>query len=330
MANSDCFSHQLSAFLQRFAEVGNRLFDALLKRDFGFPAEGFLGESDVGTALFRVIRGKREMGDLGLSSHLLEHEFCQLEHGELTRVAKVHRTDNLLLLHEAHESLDEIVDIAEGAGLGTLTVNREILTLQGLNDEVGDDASIVWKHARTVGIENTDDTDIDAVFAMIVKEERLGRTLPLIIAGAQSNGIHVPPIGFGLRVNIGITINLRGGGLEDACLDPLGKAKAVDGTDHGGLHRLDGIILVVGWRSRAGKVIDTIDLKLEWVDDVVANEFEAGIPQEVLDIGLATGEEIIKANDFMPLLDEAVAKVGAKESSSAGDKDTHGENVTRS
>jgi hypothetical protein len=50
----------------------------------------------------------------------------------------------------------------------------------------------------------------------------------------------------------------------------------------------------------------------------------------VLDIGLSPSEEIIKANDFMPLLDEAVAKVGAKESGSAGDKDTHSENVTRS
>jgi hypothetical protein len=162
---------------------------------------------------------------------------------------------------------------------------------------------------------------------MIVKEERLSRTLPLIIARAQSNGIHVTPTGFGLRVNIRITINLRGGGLEDACLDPLGKAKAVDGTDHGGLHRLDGIILVVGWRSRAGKVIDTIDLKLERVDDVVANEFEAGIPQEVLDIGLATGEEIIEANDFMPLLDEAVAKMGPEKAGSAGNEDTHKERL---
>ena len=311
MANSDCFSHQLSAFLQRFAEVGNRFFDTLLKRDFRFPSEGFLGESDVRTALFRVIRGKREMGDLGLSSHLLEHEFCQLEHGELTRIAEVHGTDDLLLLHEAHESLDEIIDIAEGAGLGPLAINSEILTLQGLNDKVGDDASIVVEHARTVGIENTDDTNIDAILAMIVKEERLSRALPLVIAGAQSNGIHVPPIGFGLRMNIGITIDLGGGGLEDACLDPLGKAKAVDGTDHGGLHGLNGIVLIMRWRSRASEIVDAVYLELERVNNVVANEFEAGIPQEVLDIGLSPSEEIIKANDFMPLLDEAVAKMGA-------------------
>lgn len=263
------------------------------------------------------------MGNLRFATDLLKNEFGQLEHGELTWVAKVHWSDNLLLLHEAHESFDEIVDIAEGSGLGTLAVNREILSLEGLNDEVGDNATIVGKHARTVGIKNTDHADIDAVFAMIVKEERLGCTLPLIIAGAQTNGIHVTPVGFGLRMNVGITIDLGGGGLKNTCLDPLGKAKAVDSTNHGGLHRLDGIILVVRGRSWAGKVIDAINLKLEWVDDIVANEFKAGIPQEVLDIGLATGKEIIEANDFIPLLDEAVTKMGAEKSGSAGDKNTH-------
>ena len=263
------------------------------------------------------------MGNLRLTSNLLEYKLSQLKHGEFTGVPEVHGTDDLLLLHEAHESLDKIVDIAEGAGLGPLAINSEILTLQGLNDEVGDNASIIGQHARTIGVENTDHSDIDAVFTVIVKEERLGCTLPFVVARTQANRVHVTPISLRLRMDIRITIYLGGGSLEDTCIDPLGKSEAVDGTYHRGLHRLDRIVLVVRGGSRAGKVIDAVHLELEWVDHIMANEFEAGIPHKMLDVGLTPGEEIVEADDFMPLLDEAVAKMGAKKSGSAGDEDAH-------
>jgi hypothetical protein len=127
------------------------------------------------------------------------------------------------------------------------------------------------------------------------------------------------PVGLGLRMDVGIPVNLGGGGLEDTCLDPLGKAEAVDGPDHGGLHGLDGIVLVVRGGSGAGEVIDPIYLELERVDHVVTDEFEAGISNEMLDIGLASSEEIVEADDFMSLLNEAIAEVGTKESGTAGD-----------
>jgi hypothetical protein len=57
----------------------------------------------------------------------------------------------------------------------------------------------------------------------------------------------------------------------------------------------------------------------------VADEFEAGIANEMLDVGLATGEEVVEADDVVTLLDEAVTEVGTEESGSAGDEDTHGE-----
>ena len=110
-------------------------------------------------------------------------------------------------------------------------------------------------------------------------------------------------------MNVWITVDLRGGSLKDTSLNPLGETKAVNGSDHGGLHRLDRIILVVRRRSRAGKVIDTVYLELEWIDHIMAYEFKAGIPDKMLDIGLAPGKEIVEADDFMPLLDEAVAEM---------------------
>ena len=106
---------------------------------------------------------------------------------------------------------------------------------------------------------------------MVVEEEGLGGAFPLVVAGTQSDGVHMAPVGLGLGMHVGIPVNLGGGGLEDACLDPLCEAEAVDGPDHGGLHGLDGIVLIVRGGSGAGEVVDPVDLELERVDDVVTD-----------------------------------------------------------
>jgi hypothetical protein len=71
--------------------------------------------------------------------------------------------------------------------------------------------------------------------------------------------------------------------------------------------------------SGAGEVVDAIYLELEGVDHVVTDELKAGISNEMLDIGLASSEEVVEADDVMSLLNEAIAEVGTKESGTAGD-----------
>ena len=264
------------------------------------------------------------MGDLALATDLLEDEFGQFEHGELAGVAEVHGADDLFLLHEADEAVDQVVDEAEGPGLGSLAVHGEVVALEGLDDEVGDDAPVVGEHAGAVGVEDADDADIDAVLAVVVKEEGLGGTLPLVVAGAQPDGVDVAPVGLGLGVDVGVSVDLGGGGLEDAGLHPLGEAEAVDRPDHGGLHGLDGVELVVRRGGRAGQVVDAVDLELEGVDDVVPYELESGIPHEVPDVGLPPGEEVVEADDVVSLPDESVAEMGAEEAGPSGDQYTHG------
>jgi hypothetical protein len=68
-----------------------------------------------------------------------------------------------------------------------------------------------------------------------------------------------------------------------------------------------------------------VDLELEGVADVVADEFEAFVIEEVLDVALAAGEEVVEADDFVAFVEEAFAEVGAEESGAAGNEDTHGE-----
>ena len=49
---------------------------------------------------------------------------------------------------------------------------------------------------------------------------------------------------------------------EKFCLYPLGQPKHINGAMHACLDSLDGIMLVVNGRSRAGKVIYFIDLQV--------------------------------------------------------------------
>jgi hypothetical protein len=76
-------------------------------------------------------------------------------------------------------------------------------------------------------------------------------------------------------------------------------------------------------RRRAREIINPVDLELEGIDHIVPDEFESGIANEMLDIRLTTGEEVIQTDDFVPLFYESVAEMGAEESGSAGYENTH-------
>jgi len=54
------------------------------------------------------------------------------------------------------------------------------------------------------------------------------------------------------------------------------------------------------------------------------DQFEAGVADEVLDVGFSSGEEVIQAENFVTGFDEPLAEVGTEESGSAGDEDAHG------
>ena len=135
------------------------------------------------------------------------------------------------------------------------------------------------------------------------------------------------PVALGLRMNVWITIHLRGRGLEDTGPDPLGQTEGVDRPHDGCLHRLDGIVLIVRRGCRAGEIIDAVDLELERVDHVVTNEFKTVVPLEMLDVGLSTGEEVVETDHFISLFNKTIAEMRTKKSGSAGNQDTHKNNL---
>jgi len=72
-------------------------------------------------------------------------------------------------------------------------------------------------------------------------------------------------------------------------------------------------------------VVDLVDLQHGPFVHVPAEQLEAGRAPEVGDVGAGAGEEVVHADDFVSVGDQAVAQVGSEEASAAGDQDAfHG------
>ena len=139
----------------------------------------------------------------------------------------------------AHQSVDQVVDVTERSGLGAVAVDRQRPAGQGRHDEVGYDAAVVRTHARAVGVEDPSDLDRHVVLAAVVEEQRLGAPLALVVAGPDTDRVDVAPVALVLRVYFRVAVHLGGGGQQDPRLRALGQAQHVDGSDHGRLRRLD-------------------------------------------------------------------------------------------
>ncbi len=122
-------------------------------------------------------------------------------------------------------------------------------------------------------------------------------------------------------MDLRVAVDLAGRGLEDARAQPLGEAQHVDRAVHRRLGRLDRVVLVVDRRRRAGEVVDLVDLDVERKRHVVADELEARMVVQVLDVALGAGEEIVDAEHLVALLQQPVAQMRAEESGAAGDQD---------
>jgi hypothetical protein len=84
---------------------------------------------------------------------------------------------------------------------------------------------------------------------------------------------------------------------------------------------LDGLRREIYGAGRGSKVKDEIDraIHVKVVGHVVIYVAKAGIFQMVRDIVHAAGNEVVEGDDFAALRQQAVAKVGPKETGAAGD-----------
>src|SRR5262245_49433637 len=148
-------------------------------------------------------------------------------------------------------------------------------------------------HARPIGIEDASNLDRQAMLASIIEEQGLCAALAFIVAGPQTDWVDVAPIVLFLRMNRRVTINLRGGRLQDLCLHALGKAQHVDRPMHADLRRLHRVELIVDGRSRTGEIENLIDLNIERETNVVASQLEQRVRQQMMYVVPSPGVEVI-------------------------------------
>ncbi len=72
-------------------------------------------------------------------------------------------------------------------------------------------------------------------------------------------------------------------------------------------------------RGGAGEVVNLVHFQKDRQGNVVADQFEIRPAQQVSDIGLLAGEEIIHADDVVSLVDQPLAQMRPQKAGPAGD-----------
>lgn len=133
--------------------VTNHLLNTHLDAPLRLPAKDLLGTSSVRATHLRVVGRHGVVDDLALLGHLdtvflldlsdeVPDESGKLEDGELVTIADVDRA-SLIGVHEVDETVDEVMDVLEGASLLAITIDGDVLALERLDDEVGDNTAVV-------------------------------------------------------------------------------------------------------------------------------------------------------------------------------------------
>jgi len=68
-------------------------------------------------------------------------------------------------------------------------------------------------------------------------------------------------------------------------------------------------VLVVNGRSRAGKVVDLIDLHIERKGHVVPNKLEPMMVEQIIDVALGASEEIVDAYDVPTIREQSLTEM---------------------
>ena len=136
--------------------VPYHLFQSHTDSPLGLPLEALFGSGGVGTTHLGVVSRDGFVNDVDTASALdtilvlnllnnIADEFGKFSNGELVSVTNVNWT-RLIRVHERDETVDEVMDVLEGASLFSVTVDSHIFTLERLDDKVRDDASIIGVH----------------------------------------------------------------------------------------------------------------------------------------------------------------------------------------
>jgi hypothetical protein len=123
-------------------------------------------------------------------------------------------------------------------------------------------------------------------------------------------------------MNRGVAVNFAGRGLKDSGAHPFCQAEHVDRAVHARLRGLHGIELVVDRRRRARQIVDFVDFYIQRKRHIVTHQLEEVVAQQPLDVLFRAGEEIVDGQNFVAVVDQALAKMRADEARAPGHQDT--------
>src|SRR5690242_14485042 len=129
-----------SVAAEQAIEILDRFLESGLERHFWLPAQEALGTADIGAPLCRIVDRQWAALDLRARAGQVDDLIRKLGHGGLDRVADIDGAGDVVgRRHQADPALDEIVDIAEGARLAPIAVERDRIAPERLDDEIRHD-----------------------------------------------------------------------------------------------------------------------------------------------------------------------------------------------
>ena len=173
------------------------------------------------------------------------------------------------------DSIDQIGNETEAAGLLAVAIHGDGLAAESLIDEIGEGAAIVQAHARTVSIKDADDVRVDTVEAVIGHGDGLSEALGFIVNAARTDRIYATPIGFRLRGNVGISVTLAGGSEKKFRGLLFGEIQGVHGGDGADFQGFDGKLQIIGRTRGRRKVKNIVQLAIDMKGLVDIGMFEA-------------------------------------------------------
>ena len=115
-----------------------------------------------------------------------------------------------------------------------------------------------------------------------------------------------------------IAVHLGRRGLQDRYAESFRESKHVDRAVHTRLGGLNRIMLVMHRRGRARQIENPVHFDVERRRDVVTQELEPLEVEQLVQIAAAARKEVVDAQHFVPLVEQASAKMRAEKAGTAG------------
>ena len=138
--------------------IPNHLFQTHPDAPARLPLQNFLGPGGIRSPLLGIINGHGLADNIDALGQLhtillldllndFTNKLSKFANLEFFAVTQINRT-SLVRVHEGDETINQVVNVLEGAGLVTITIEGHVFTTQSLSNEVGYNATIERVHCK--------------------------------------------------------------------------------------------------------------------------------------------------------------------------------------